>query len=95
MEYCASGTTTSVPVPKPAYATPMALLMRSRNQRLISIEAGTMPSMETPIPRVTPTIRLELPELREVAGHEATGRQQHQAERDRRRARPNGRSAFR
>jgi hypothetical protein len=32
----------------------MAVLILSRNQRLMSIEAGTMPSIEVPMPASTP-----------------------------------------
>jgi hypothetical protein len=42
------------PVPNPAYATPIAVLIRSRNHRLMSIEAGTIPSIDTPSPDISP-----------------------------------------
>jgi hypothetical protein len=33
---------------------PIAVLMRSRNHELMSIDAGTMPSIETPMPLKSP-----------------------------------------
>ena len=53
---CAPGTISSAPKPRPAKATEMAVESRSRNQRAMMPDEGTMPSAATATPVPTPTV---------------------------------------
>ena len=53
---CAPGTMIKAPSPRPANATDIAVESRSRNQRAINVDDGTMPSAATAMPVPAPTV---------------------------------------